>query len=71
MAWAASYPEAATRTVTELEQLLPQYEQALEEINQAYAQGQLTQADLAYAQQIEAEYAQLFAEHKRLTTGNS
>lgn len=70
MAWAASYPEAAARTVDELEQLLPQYEQALEEINQAYAQGQLTQADLAYAQQIEAEYSQLFAEHQKLTTGN-
>jgi hypothetical protein len=70
MAWKGSFPEAAARQVSELEELLPQYEKALEEINKAHEQGQLTQNDMEYAERIESEYAQIFAEYRSLTSGN-
>ncbi len=71
MAWTGSYPEAAPSSAAEIEQLLPQYEQAIEEINQAQEQGLLTQEDMEYAERIEAEYQQLLTEYKRLAAGGA
>src|SRR5580765_995157 len=68
-AWTGSYPEAAARSMAEIEQLLPQYEQALQEINKAVQQGNLTQQDLEYAERIESEYTQLHAEYIQMTGG--
>jgi len=66
MAWAQSFPGAHRTSITQYESTIAQYEQTIREINQAYENGQLSEADMHNAANIYQEYQALLAEYQQL-----
>jgi tyrosinase len=67
MAWTQSFPQAARATLAQYEQALAEYQERIQQINQAFAAGQLSEDDMRQADQLFLEYRDMLAEYTRLT----
>jgi subtilisin family serine protease len=67
MAWAQSYPQAYQATLAQYEAMIGECEKALNAINQAYQQGQLSEAEVKQAEAIYQQYQTLVAEYQQLS----
>jgi tyrosinase len=69
MAWTQSFPQAqqAQTMLSQYEQALLDYQERIQQINQAFAEGQLSEDDLKRAEQLFQEYQALLTEYTRLS----
>jgi subtilisin family serine protease len=69
MAWAQEHPEAAAAAVEEMQQLLESYQGLLQQYDEAYTSGQLTEEDLQQANALWQEYVALATELGEMNQG--
>jgi hypothetical protein len=66
MAWAQSFPQAHRATLDQYAAAIAEYEQMIQEINQAAESGQLSEAEMQAADTLFREYQALTAEYQQL-----